>query len=381
MIPFETRLIRMKFGCLLQLLENDAKVVAVQTLKPGENGWNDNGSEIPKVHEENGGRVSKFTFGGVPCRIAGNEGPAEISVNDKDDTQHLAVSVHHFRGDKGVEGCGNHSLEGNVPALLDGHQKHAQLPTHVRNVVQNEPVHSILGAKFSIGRVHKDQVEIGKEDELKRCCKHGVLLEVSEGGIGVALDAEVVANHENVDRNRVEHDDQGSNSLGGIEIQLSASVVEVEQLENERLLGFEVGWCSVEEFVPERACFGWVLRWEDNRVRGHKFTSQQKSGYVGQERRKKDGEVTRWSIEKCTRDGSCKKKSSNEDLPPPRRPQNRILSRFIFRTLADPMVLPVRGVSSSTMLSVLNVFQKKKGMVSFWFGFKQKIVKRESGFV
>ena len=35
----------------------------------------------------------------------------------------------------------------------------------------------------------------------------------------------------------------------------------------------------------------------------------------------------------------------------------------MFRTLAEPRVLWVRGVSSSTMLSVLNVFEKMKGML------------------
>lgn len=226
--------------CLLQLLENDAKVVAVDALEIGENGWNDNGRDIPKVHEENGAVESDST-GGVPCWSAGNEGPAEPSVDDKEDTQHLAVSVHQLRGDKGVEGCGNHSLEGNVPALLDGHQKHAQLPGHVGNVVQNELVQSFLGAIFSVGRVDEDHVEIGIDDELDRCSNLGKLLEISEDGIGVALDAKVVTNNEQVDRKRVKHDDQGSNSPGGIEIQLSASVVEVVQLVNESFLRDEVG--------------------------------------------------------------------------------------------------------------------------------------------
>jgi len=277
-------------------LESDAKVVAVVALEIGENGWNENGTEIPKVHDEFG-EVESDSTGGVPCRRAGNEGPAEPCVDDKEDTQHLAVSVHYFRGDKGFEGCGNHSLEANVPALLDGHQKQAQLPAHVGNVVQNELGHSFLGVIFSVGRVDKDHVEIGVGDDLNRCSNLGKLLEISEDGIGVALDAEVVANHEQASRNRVKHNDQGRKSPGGIEIQIRASVVEVEQMVNERFLGDKVGWCSVEELVPERACFGWVLRWEDDRIRGYKFTSHQKSDYIEEEEsnraRLHDGPLTR----------------------------------------------------------------------------------------
>jgi len=182
-----------------------------------------------------------------------DERPDEDGVDNEHNHQELDVSPKHIRGDPREW---NSSLQGNEPALLDGHTQHTHLPHHVWNVVKNEIVQSFRRSIFSVRRVHEDHVEIHQGKELEGRENLGHRLEAIEFGIELDLDTAVVADHKNHDRKSVEHNNQCRNSLGWVEIQEGASVVEMEHLVNVSLGSVEVTWCPVEKLVGERT---WVV--------------------------------------------------------------------------------------------------------------------------
>ena len=189
-----------------QLLESNRRIISFNTPKPCKNHWNEDGSDIPTIHDGQGDGLSKSIMC-FPCWFSQDEGPAEVSVDNEHEHHKLTVSPHHHRGDKGER---NKFLQNIIPALLDGHQQHAQLPGHVRNVVHGEFFHSFIGAKFAVGRIHKDHVEISEEDEEpEKCVNFCVSLEILERGFGMAGNAKVVANTKKAEWHSVKHNDQG----------------------------------------------------------------------------------------------------------------------------------------------------------------------------
>jgi len=230
-------------------VEGNNTFITFLGLIPGENGGDDDGGDIPGVHDELGDEVSRLS-GGIPNRHAEDERPDEDGVNNDQDHQELNVIPEVFLG---YPGEWDSSLQGNEPALLDGHAQHTHLPKHVRNVVKDEVVEGFLGSVFTVRGVDEDHVEVQQGEELEGGHILGGHLEVVELGIKLDLDTAVVADHEDDDRKGMKLENQRRDRLGWIEIQERAGVVEVEHLVNVGLGGVEVTWCSVKKLVHERA--------------------------------------------------------------------------------------------------------------------------------
>mmetsp|Transcript_7571 Transcript_7571/g.10863 ORF Transcript_7571/g.10863 Transcript_7571/m.10863 type:complete len:195 (-) Transcript_7571:55-639(-) len=141
--------------------------------------------------------------------------------------------------------------------------------------MESKLAHTACGTELSIRGVDEDHVEVCEDNKLNGREDFGDHLEGIVLRIGLRRDAEVMANHEKEHGESVEHDDQCGDSLGWVEVQHAASVIEVEQLVNESLTCFEVRWFAAEELFHEGA---WILLYgEVNCVRGHKSTNRQKN--------------------------------------------------------------------------------------------------------
>lgn len=91
--------------------------------------------------------------------------------------------------------------------MLNGHKKHAYLPTDVRSIMQNELLHAFLGTKLSIRGVDEDHVEVCEENELNGSENFSDLLQVIVLLGRLTGDSKVMTNHEKVQGKCVEHND------------------------------------------------------------------------------------------------------------------------------------------------------------------------------
>lgn len=263
-------------------VEGNDTLITFLGLIPGENGRDNDGGNIPGVHDKLGDEVSRLS-GGVPKRTAEDERPDEEGVNNEHNHQELNVIPEVFLG---YPGEWDSSLQGDEPALLDGHKQHTHLPKHVGNVVKDEVVKGFLGSVFTVRGVDENHVEVQQGEELEGGKILGGHLQVVELGIKLDLDTAVVADHEDDDRKSVKLENQRRDRLGWIEIQERAGVVEVEHLVNVGLGSVEVTWCSVKKLVHE--CAWVVVDREVDQVSTEK-QSRHKKGTSGKETPESDG--------------------------------------------------------------------------------------------
>lgn len=226
------------------LVESNNTVIAALGLDVSENGWNDDGGEIPSIHDNLGSESSGILMG-VPKGLVEDERPDKGAVYDKQDHQKLDVSPEHNVRDSERSDI----FQCDEPALLNAHQQHSHLPKHVWNVMKGETDSCRRIAIMSVRRVNEHHVEVHERDELNNRQSWGSCLEAREFWIGLNHDTVVMQDHKCVAWKGVEHDNQCSTSLGWVEVQHGTGVTEVEHLVNESLCLIEVTWCSMEDLV------------------------------------------------------------------------------------------------------------------------------------